>query len=85
MNHKPRKMERAIITKEEAKDMVSNKLDVYSIRLALIPMSAETDALAYEFVGEYEGSTYYVYIGAVSGEELDIFKVINGTNGELLY
>lgn len=84
-NHKDRNIENPAISVDEAKGMVSGKIDIYSTRLALIPVKPSVERLAYENVGEYNGNTYYVYIDAVTGQELDIFKVINSKDGVLIY
>ena len=84
-NHRERNIESAEIPKDEAVARVSGKLSVYSVRLALIPVGTESEELSYEIVGDYDGYTYYVYIGAESGKELDIFKVIDTKDGALIY
>lgn len=83
-NHHERTLERAEITLAEAKEKVGTEIAVESSRLAIIPKGEFAERLAYEFVGTYEGSTYYVYIDAKTGRELDVFKVVESTEGTLL-
>ena len=42
------------------------------------------EALAYEFSGTAGGATYYVYIDAADGKEIEIFRVVETTEGRLL-
>ena len=53
-------------------------------RLALVPIGLKSEKLCYEFSGEYDGSTYYVYIDANTGRQVEMFKVIESTEGTLL-
>ena len=59
-------------------------MEVNSIRLALVPIGTSAEKLCYEFAGEFDGSTYYVYIDAKSGRQVEMFKVIESTEGTLL-
>lgn len=83
-NHVERSLGSVKIDKDSAMDLVSDKIMVESGRLTLIPKGNDSEVLAYEFSGEYNGSTYYIYIDAVTGDEVEIFKVIETTEGTLL-
>lgn len=83
-NHTERSIPSAILTKEQAEQKVFNELKVNATRLALVPIGKDTETLCYEFYGEYEGSDYYVYIDATNGRQVEMFKVIKGTEGEFL-
>ena len=48
------------------------------------PECESKEVLTYEFMGERNGDTYYVYIDANTGVEVDIFKVVKTTEGTLL-
>ena len=50
-------------------------LEVESSRLAIIPTEGG-EVLAYEFCGTYGGRTYYVYLDADTGREVDVFTVV---------
>ena len=54
------------------------------MRLAVVPIGNTSEKLCYEFAGEYDNSTFYVYIDAKSGKQVEMFKVIESTEGELL-
>ena len=83
LNHKQRVVGEVKLSNDEAKLKVSSKINVETTRLALIP-AGNKEVLAYEFTGEYKGETYYVYINAKTGAEVDIFKVVKTTEGDLL-
>ena len=68
----------------EAAEKVNVKLDVTEENVAIIPAGNGKERLAYEFVGTYNGSTYYVYIDANTLKEADIFKVVMTNEGTLL-
>ena len=84
LNHTDRKLGKASISLENAREKVSSEIDVKSSRLAIIPYHVNHEALAYEFVGLNGGETYYIYIDAKTGKELDIFKVVKTTEGTLI-
>lgn len=69
------------LSESEARKIVSDKLEISSTRLTVIPLNGN-EKLAYEFVGTYEGMKFYVYIDADTGEELQTLRVIVGTEGE---
>ncbi len=83
INHTGRKVGTAKIGIEEAEKKVDGEIEVESARLAIIPYGS-TERLAYEFTGLNEGETYYIYIDAETGKELEIFKVVKTTEGTLL-
>ena len=49
-----------------------------------MPYGETREVLTYEISGEYAGATYYVYIDATDGKEIQIFRVIETTEGQLL-
>ncbi len=83
-NHTKRDVPTIKITLSEARKKVSSDIEVQTSRLAIIPKGASKEILAYEFMGERNGDTYYVYIDANTGKEADIFKVVKTTEGTLL-
>lgn len=83
-NHTERHLEKPALTKEQAKKKVSSNILVETARLAVVPIGTSTEKLCYEFMGEYDGSTYYVYIDALTGKQIEMFKVIESTEGTLL-
>ena len=81
-NTKTRQIQKPQISEEEASKKLSKDITIESTRLAIIPIH-NSEVLTYEFIGKFNDSTYYVYIDAVTGREVKIFKVINTTNGNL--
>ena len=75
--------EKAKISLENARAKVSDLLEIKTSRLAIIPIG-QSETLAYEFTALRNGETYYVYIDAVSGKEVEIFKVVRTTEGTLI-
>lgn len=84
MNNVKRSLPTPVITKDVALSKINSSFDVKSIRLSLIPKTESNEELCYEFSAIYQGDTYYIYISALSGKQVEMFKVVNGTEGELL-
>ena len=83
-NHHERSLSISAISLSQAKNKVSKNIEIDTSRLVIVPIGKESEKLCYEFSGVYEGSTYYVYIDAVTGRQVEMFKVIDGTEGTLL-
>ena len=83
-NTNARKIQKPQISEEEASKKLSKDITIESSRLAIIPVGNNSEVLTYEFIGSYENSTYYVYIDAVTGKEVKIYKVVNTTSGSLV-
>lgn len=84
LNHTKRKSFDEQITEKQAREKVFDGLKTQTVRLCVIPVGEKEEKLAYEFSGEYADSIFYVYIDAVTGKELNIFKVVKTTEGTLL-
>ncbi|MBQ7349021.1 MAG: germination protein YpeB [Clostridia bacterium] len=83
-NHVERVIATPALSKAQAEDKLSKNIEVDSIRLAVVPIGQSSEKLCYEIAGEYDGSTYYIYIDAISGKQVEMFKVIESTEGTLL-
>lgn len=83
-NHTQRNIEPASISKEKAKSFVSSNMEIKTSRLVVVPIGNSSEKLCYEFSGEIEESVYYVYIDAKTGRQVEMFKVIESTEGQLL-
>lgn len=68
---------------EQARSRVSDRLDIFKERMAVIPTSAQEEVLCYEFKGTFQEDTFIVYINALTGKEQEILKVIRTNNGDL--
>ena len=82
-SHAERKLPAAKLSMKEAREKLKNGFEAETERLCLIPVD-NTETLAYEFSGEYGGSTYYVYIDAVNGSECELFTVVGSNQGRAL-
>lgn len=83
-NHADRQLPVNVVTEDEARQRVSESLEILSARLALIPKTATTETLCYEFKGRLNDAEFIVYINAVTGEEEEIFEIINSDEGTLV-
>ena len=84
LNHTKRNAVEEQITESEALEVLSQDIDVENVRLAVVPVGNSDEKLCYEISGTYDGSTYFIYIDAVTGREVNIFKVVKTTEGTLL-
>ena len=83
-NHKDRQIGKATLSKESAKTKLNTDINIESVRLVVVPIGQSSEKLCYEFMGQYNNATYYIYIDAMSGKQIEMFKVVSGTEGELL-
>ena len=59
-------------------------MDVRTVRLAIIPNDYVGESLAYEFMCVSNGATYYIYVNAETGKQINILKVVETDDGNLL-
>ena len=83
-NHSQRSIDKPVLSVKSATEKVFEGINIESSRLTLIPLTKNTEKLCYEFSGEYNGDTFYVYIDAISGSQVQMFKVVSGSTGTLL-
>ena len=84
LNHRTRALPKPRITEQQAAEYVSDSLQVEQTALALIPLTKQTEVLCYEFKATQNDTFYIVYINALTGEEEQIFEVINSEEGDLV-
>ena len=84
LNHTERTLEEATITADQAKMRVNENIKQQTCRKAIVPYGENKEVLTYEISGTCDGATYYVYIDAADGKEIQIFRVIETTEGKLL-
>lgn len=82
-NHSSRDIPEPILSKAEAQSAIDGRIDVQSSRLALIPCDGE-EVLCYEFAGTFDGSDYFVYVDAATGEEVTVLTVIGTAQGRAI-
>ncbi len=83
LNNKDRSNLEPVLTEEEARAKVSEKAEIESARLAVIPTDSHREILCYEFSGKVGDRKYLVYINAVSGEEEKVLLLIESEHGIL--
>ncbi len=83
-NHTERLIGEATLSEGQAEAKLNENIEVETVRLALVPIGTNSEKLCYEFSGTFDGATYYVYIDAMTGRQVEMFKVIKSTEGTLL-
>ena len=82
-NHYIRQIPTPKISIESARNNLSEKLQITSQGLAIIPTEWKTEKFCYEFKGKIENVDFIAYINAETGEEEDILIVTNTESGSL--
>lgn len=82
-NHRTRAELNTRISIGEAQEKLNPSLRVDASRLTVIPVDGKETA-AYEFVCDYKGDVYFIYVDAVTGEEARILNVLNSKQGRVL-
>lgn len=83
-NHTERQVATPTISEEVARQKLSQNIEVESVKIALVPIGNNTEKLAYEFYGKADGNTYYIYIDALTGKQIEMFMVIDSLGGQML-
>ena len=83
-NHTNRSVPSPEISITEANKVISPALTVIDTRLAIIPQQYVGEYLTYEYICEWKDYTYYVYVDTVTGEEVQILRVVKTTRGDLI-
>jgi len=84
MTHQDKRELPAIkLTEQEARKKVNKRLNIDSIRLAVIPLESKREVLCYELKGKYEERDFLIYINAETGKEEKILMLLETPNGIL--
>lgn len=85
-NHTERKTENldGEVTVEEAVLGVSSSLQNVEGRKCMIPIDTVNEKLCIEVVGEINGEKYFVYVDAMTGDEIKVLRMIDSNQGDLL-
>ncbi len=83
LNHDPARSIGTAMSRESAQAKLSSGLKPYSAHLAVIPLNGE-EVLAHEFACTYGEEEYVVYLDAVTGEELQVYRVRSSARGSFL-
>lgn len=71
------------VSENTALNAISKKITVNNIRKALIPINGG-EKFCYEIAGSYNGLDYFVYIDAITGKQINIMRVVNNYQGEMV-
>ena len=82
-NHVERRLPSPALDEEAARDRLNEALSVERGRLCVMPLG-DGEALSWEFSAMADGVRYLVYIDAMTGEELNIYRVVEDENGQLV-
>ena len=83
-NHTERNNYSATVNEITARQALTVDMDVRTVRLAIIPNDYVGESLAYEFMCVSNGATYYIYVNAETGKQINILKVVETDDGNLL-
>ena len=83
-NHTQRKLENESILIDEARKNIDESFEILSQRLVLAPLDYAREVLCFEFECQRNGATYYFYINAITGQEENVLKVVETTDGSKL-
>ncbi len=78
-NHHNHNVKFGSVTMEQATESMKG-LKVANVRKAVVNKLGKEYA-CWEVEGDFEGNQYFVYIDSTTGKEIDIFRVIEGTEG----
>lgn len=82
-SHSERDIPAPKITMEQARALITSKMNISSAGLAIIPTDYKTEIFTYEFKGKLNDRDFLVYVNAETGKEEKILMIINTPNGTL--
>lgn len=72
-----------LAAEEDVRTNLAPGLEIVQTNLALIPQDDQTEKLCYEYKVRFGGNDYAVYLDAVTGDEVQIFRIIEDESGQL--
>ncbi len=81
--HTARKIPKPKMTEQQARALISKKMNILSSGLAIIPTDYKSEIFTYEFKGKLNNTDFLVYINVDNGREENILMIINTPNGVL--
>ncbi len=82
-NHRERSIPQPKITMEQARALITPRMNVLSSGFAIIPTDYKTEIFTYEFKGKLNDRDFLVYINAENGKEENILLIMDTPNGIL--
>lgn len=83
MNHYMRQAPSDIISEQEARAKIQKDVEIFAVSKALIPLDAGSEVFCYEVKGKFMDKQVIIYINAVTGEEENIFILLDTPEGTL--
>ena len=85
MSHHSRTLPRPVISAEKGRAILSDRLEILAEGLALIPTGGQYEILCREYIcRDADGSHVIVYVNAETGQEENIFFLVEDENGTLV-
>lgn len=81
--HEVRNIPQPKLTMEQARAKVTNRMQILSSGIAIIPTDYKAEILTYEFKGKMNDRDFLVYINADNGNEENILMIIDTPEGVL--
>lgn len=75
MNHHDRDIQKPEISEEEAKEKISQSLEIMEDHLAIIDNELGEEVLTYEYLALLDNETYRIFINAMNGKEERVEKL----------
>ena len=82
-SHTDRSLSQNIISSDEAKQKLNDKIEIEKERLVVIPLEDKTERYCYEFKGKIEEKQFLIYINAETGAEEEILILLETPGGTL--
>ena len=80
-SHTDRDVTNIKVTKEEAIASINNKVNIESVRLAIIPTEFNSEKTCWEIKGKVTERDFLVYVNVENGKEEDILMILNSSEG----
>ncbi len=84
MNHTERELKQPKLSQQVAQQSLSQNLSVQSCKTALIPTAGKDEVLTYEFTCKGGNETVLVYVNCMTGDEEQLYIVLENENGVLV-
>ena len=84
LNHTVRNLDVEKIGAKDAESVIDKRMKIERVTLAVIPYGEYSEKLCYEFKGTIDGGDYFVYVDALTGEEINVLYVVNSESGRLV-
>lgn len=81
--HTSRTITKPKISEQQARELITKRMQVLSSGLAIIPTDYKTEIYTYEFKGKLNDRDFLVYINAENGKEENVLMIIDTPNGIL--